>query len=184
MSKRILLHICCGPCSISTVRILREQGFEVTGFYYNPNIHPLQEYVRRREALREVAAVLDFKVIYKDDEYDSKAWFRNVSHREDNRCFYCYSTRLERAYSIAKRGRFDYFSSTLLYSKFQKHEDIKRLGFDIAGQSDTAFYYYDFREGWKEGIDKSKDMGIYRQQYCGCLFSENERFQKELQGRS
>lgn len=183
MNKRILLHICCGPCAITTVQTLKEQGFEVTGFYFNPNIHPLQEYVRRREALKEVARELDFRVIYKDDEYDSRKWFRNIAHREDSRCFYCYGGRLERTLSIAKRGKFDFFSTTLLYSKFQKHDEIARLGYDMAGKGDTGFYYHDFREGWKKGIEISKEMGIYRQQYCGCLFSENERFQKELRDR-
>ncbi|WP_031481482.1 epoxyqueuosine reductase QueH [Maridesulfovibrio frigidus] len=179
-SKRILLHACCGPCSITTIDILREQGFEVTAFFYNPNIHPLQEYVRRRESFLEVAKTMDVKVIGSTTEYDSKKWFRDVAFREDNRCFHCYADRLERTLSLAKRGNFDFFTTTLLYSKFQKHKSIADLGKDLAASGKCEFLYYDFREGWKEGIERSKDMGIYRQQYCGCLFSENERFAKEL----
>ncbi|MBU1003503.1 MAG: epoxyqueuosine reductase QueH [Proteobacteria bacterium] len=177
---RILLHMCCGPCAIAPVRALQARGFEVTGLYYNPNIHPLMEYKRRRDALAEVSARLGFKVIYKDDEYDPQAWFRSMSFREDNRCFHCYAMRLERTAGMARRGKFDCFSSTLLYSKFQKHEMIAGLGRDLAAAGSCEFLYQDFREGWKEGIATSKDWGIYRQQYCGCLYSENERYAREL----
>ena len=179
-SKRILLHACCGPCSITTVDILRDQGFEVSAFYYNPNIHPLKEYVRRRDTFLEVAEKMNLKVIGSTIEYDSQKWFRNAAFREENRCFHCYADRLERTLSIAKRGGFDFFTTTLLYSKFQKHDVIATLGRDMAGAGACGFYYYDFREGWKEGIERSKELGIYRQQYCGCLFSENERYAKDL----
>jgi len=177
---RILLHMCCGPCAIAPVRALMAEGYEVTGLYYNPNIHPLMEYKRRRDALAEVAARLGFKVIYKDADYDPKAWFRAVAQREDNRCFHCYAMRLERTAQMARRGKFDCFSTTLLYSKFQKHEMIAQLGRDMAGAGQCGFLYQDFREGWKEGIETSKDWGVYRQQYCGCLYSENERYAREL----
>ena len=177
---RILLHICCGPCAIAPVRSLMERGFEVTGLFHNPNIHPLMEYRRRRDGLAQVAARLGFKVLYKDDEYVPRQWFRAVAQREDNRCFHCYAMRLERTASIARRGGFDCFSTTLLYSKFQKHEMIAGLGRDMAGGGKCAFHYEDFRTGWKEGIEASKDWGVYRQQYCGCLYSENERYANEL----
>lgn len=181
MGKKILLHICCGPCSITTIKSLLNQGFDVTGLYHNPNIHPLQEYLRRRGGVEQVADKLGIRVLYKDSEYDPKTYFRAVSQREDNRCFYCYSLRMERTASIAKRGGFDYFTTTLLYSKFQKHEDIAQLGRDLE-KTKIQFWYEDFREGWKRGIDISKDWGIYRQQYCGCLYSEYERYHRELEG--
>jgi len=177
---KILLHVCCGPCALYPVRTLREAGFEVTGLFYNPNIHPLMEYKRRRDALREVAERLDLPVIYKDEEYDPARYFREVAFREANRCFHCYSLRLERTASIARRGKFDAFTTTLLYSKFQKHDVILQLGLDLAGGGDLKFHSQDFREGWKQGIDLSREWGIYRQQYCGCLYSEMERYQGEL----
>ncbi|MBG0790511.1 MAG: epoxyqueuosine reductase QueH [Desulfovibrionaceae bacterium] len=177
--KRALLHICCGPCSITTIKTLRDQGCEVTGLYYNPNIHPLTEYVKRRDGCLEVAEKYGIKVIVKDDEYAPQEWFRAVAYRENNRCFHCYALRLERTAQIARRGGFDLFTTTLLYSKFQKHDQIAALGQDLATPK-TRFLYHDFREGWKEGIDISKEWGIYRQQYCGCLYSENERYKKEL----
>ncbi|MFW5500762.1 MULTISPECIES: epoxyqueuosine reductase QueH [unclassified Maridesulfovibrio] len=179
-SKRILLHACCGPCSITTIDALRDQGFEVSAFFYNPNIHPLQEFLRRREGFLEVCEKMNVKVIGRLDEYDSKKWFRNAAFREANRCFHCYADRLERTLSLAKRGGFDFYTTTLLYSKFQQHERIAELGKDMAGNGKCEFYYYDFREGWREGIERSKEMGIYRQQYCGCLFSENERYENDL----
>ncbi|MUM77289.1 hypothetical protein GKC30_06560 [Pseudodesulfovibrio sp. F-1] len=179
--KRLLLHICCGPCAITTLGTLRHQGFEVTGLFYNPNIHPLTEYVKRRDGCLEVAGRLGVKVIVKDDEYDPKAWFRDMAHREANRCFLCYARRLERTAAIAEKGGFDGFSTTLLYSKHQNHETIADLGRDMARKS-APFVYHDFRQGWSEGIETSREWGIYRQQYCGCLYSENERHARLLQG--
>ena len=177
--KRLLLHICCGPCSITTLKTLLDQGYEITGLFYNPNIHPLTEYVKRRDGCIKVAEKLGIKVIVKDNEYRPQDWFRSVAYREDNRCFHCYASRLERTAQIAKKGGFDFFSTTLLYSKYQKHDDIASLGRDMESEK-TKFLYHDFREGWQEGIETSKEWEIYRQQYCGCLYSENERYQKEL----
>ncbi len=179
MSKRVLLHICCGPCSISTLETLHELGFAVTGLFYNPNIHPLTEYVKRRDGCLQVANRLGINVILKDNEYKPQEWFRDVAYREGNRCFHCYARRMERTVQIARKGKFDFFSSTLLYSKYQKHATIAQLCHDLESDK-TKFLYHDFREGWQRGIDKSRAWGIYRQQYCGCLFSENERYQKEL----
>jgi epoxyqueuosine reductase len=129
---KILVHICCGPCAITPVRDLLEAGMGVTGLYYNPNIHPLQEYLRRREGVVQMADRLGIPVIFKDDEYDPQDYFRAVTYRESNRCLPCYSLRLERTLSIARRGGFEAFTSTLLYSKFQKHELIRTLGRDLA----------------------------------------------------
>jgi len=179
MSTRILLHICCGPCSIYPVSYLQRKEMEIMGLYLNPNIHPLTEYIKRKKALEEVSQKMGFKVIYKDEEYNPKTYFRQISFREENRCFYCYQMRIERTISIAVRGGFDYFSTTLLYSKFQKHQIIKQLCEDLS-KNKIKFFYHDFREGWNFGIEKSKEMGIYRQQYCGCIFSEFERYKKEL----
>lgn len=176
---RLLLHACCGPCSIAPVRHLLAEGFEVTALFYNPNIHPLQEYRRRAEAMAAAAERLGISVIWKHGEYDPSVYFRAVTFRETNRCFHCYQLRLERTAQIARKGGFDAFSSTLLYSKMQKHEMIADLGRDLAGGSSCEFLYRDFREGWKEGIEVSKEWGLYRQQYCGCLYSEAERYAKE-----
>jgi epoxyqueuosine reductase len=178
--KRVLVHMCCGPCSISVIRALREEGFEPTGFFYNPNIHPLTEYLARREGVVQTAERLSLPVIFMDGEYDPAVYLRETAFREQNRCFHCYRLRLERLASVARRGGFDFFSSTLLYSKMQKHEVIRDLGVDLAAGGGPAFAYRDFRTGWKEGVETSKAWGIYRQQYCGCIYSEFERYRGEL----
>lgn len=179
---KILVHLCCGPCAITPVQALLRAGMDVTGFFYNPNIHPLQEYLRRRQGAAQVAARLGIAVIFKDDEYDPKKYFQAVTYREANRCLSCYALRLERTLSIARRGRFDLFTTTLLYSKYQKHDQLRTLGADMATGSGVGFHYEDFRQGWAEGIAQSREWGIYRQQYCGCLYSENERFASDLKG--
>jgi epoxyqueuosine reductase len=177
---RILLHVCCGPCALTPVARLRAQGLEVTALFYNPNIHPLTEYLRRREGLEQVAARMDLPVIFKDDEYDPRTFLRMVAHQEENRCPSCYHLRLERTLAVARSGDFDLFSTTLLYSRFQKHEAIAEVCRGLSGSGPVRFHYEDFREGWKEGIRISKEWGIYRQPYCGCLFSEWERYRSKL----
>ena len=153
----------------------------MTGFFYNPNIHPSQEYIRRREGAREVAEKMGIRVIFKDNEYAPQQWFRTICYREENRCMHCYAMRMERAFSIAKRGNFAFVTTTLLYSRKQNHESIRQLGIDMAGKGTTRFLYHDFRSGWQQGIEQSKAWNIYRQQYCGCLYSEQERFSKDMQ---
>ncbi len=183
-APRVLVHICCGPCALYPVQDLRKQGYEVVGLFYNPNIHPLQEYMRRRQGAQEVARGLDLKMIYKDEEYDPVTYMRHIAFREANRCLLCYQLRLQRTMSIAERGKFDFFTSTLLYSIHQKHQDIVRLGRDMAGNKELQFLDRDFRTGWKQGVQQSLDWGIYRQQYCGCLYSEVERFSSQLKDQA
>jgi len=172
---KLLLHICCAPCAIYPLKILRTEGLEVFGFFYNHNIHPYSECLKRRETLEEYADAHDLRVIYQK-EYKLEEFIRNVVFREADRCSYCYHDRLRSAALIAKRGKFDYFSSTLLYSKFQKHELIKSIAKSVAKSIGIPFLYHDFRAGWKEGIEESKRLELYRQQYCGCIYSEKERY--------
>ena len=174
---KILLHICCAPCAIYPVKFLREQGMDVMGFFYRHNIHPYTECLKRQEALESYAEQINLRVIYQDG-YDLEGFIQNVAFRESNRCSYCYHERLISTALVAKRGKFDYFTSTLLYSKFQKHDTIKSMGESIGKSVGVKFYYQDFRTGWKNGIEESKNIGLYRQQYCGCIYSEKERYFK------
>jgi len=174
---KILLHICCAPCAIYPVKFLREQGMDVMGFFYRHNIHPYTECLKRQEALEFYAEQISLRVIYQDG-YDLEGFIQNVAFRESNRCSYCYHERLRSTALVAKRGKFDYFTSTLLYSKFQKHDTIKSMGESIGKSVGVKFYYQDFRTGWKNGIEESKNIGLYRQQYCGCIYSEKERYFK------
>jgi len=148
---------------------------EVMGFFYKHNIHPYQECVKRQKALQAYAESIDLRVVYQEG-YDLEGFIQNVVFRESERCSYCYHDRLRSTALVAKRGKFDYFTSTLLYSKFQKHDMIKTIGESIGKKAGVPFYYKDFRIGWKQGIEESKRLSIYRQQYCGCVYSEKERY--------
>lgn len=175
---KALLHVCCANCAIYPIKTMREDGLEVMGFFYRHNIHPYTECLKRQEALEAYAEQINLKVIYQEG-YDLEGFIRNVAFRESERCNYCYHDRLRSTALLAKRGKFDYFSSTLLYSKHQKHELIRSIGESIGKSVGVPFLYHDYREGWKEGIECSKQMGLYRQHYCGCIYSEKERYFKE-----
>ncbi len=174
---KILLHTCCGPCTIYPVRMLREKNMDIRGFFYPHNIHPYTEAIKRRETLDAYANQIDLPMIFQEG-YDLEAFLRKIVFRESERCRICYHERLTSTALIAKRGKFDCFSTTLLYSKFQKHDLIRSIGEAAGKSSGVPFYYEDFRKGWREGIEESKKMGMYRQQYCGCIYSEKERYIK------
>jgi predicted adenine nucleotide alpha hydrolase (AANH) superfamily ATPase len=174
---KALLHVCCANCAIYPIKNMREEGLEVMGFFYRHNIHPYTECLKRQEALEAYAEQIKLKVIYQEG-YDLEGFIRNVAFRESERCNYCYHDRLKSTALLARRGKFDYFSSTLLYSKHQQHELIRSMGESIGKSVGVPFLYRDYREGWKEGIECSKQIGLYRQHYCGCVYSEKERFFK------
>ena len=172
---KILLHTCCGPCAIYPVDTLRAAGHDVMAFFYRNNIHPFTECLRRQETLQEYADGIEMKVIVQEG-YDLEDFLRKAAFREADRCRICYHDRLRTTALLARRGKFDAFTSTLLYSKFQKHGQIRELAEAVAKETGVRFFYHDFREGWKEGVETSKRLGMYRQQYCGCIYSEKERF--------
>ena len=173
--KRILIHTCCAPCLCYPLKALREEGFEPWAFWYNPNIHPYTEYERRKQSFLEFTEREGIRVLWQD-EYDLEQFLNNTAFRQELRCRYCYSTRLEATAIFARNGNFGRFTSTLLYSKFQNHQLINEVGRNYAKKYGVEFYYHDFREGWKEGIQISKKLNLYRQQYCGCIYSEKERY--------
>jgi four helix bundle protein len=172
---KILIHICCANCAIYPLERMKEKGDEAVGYFFNPNIHPYQEYQKRLDALKIFSEKVGCKVIYRD-EYLLEEFLRNVSHRVKERCQYCYLVRLEATAQEAKKEGFDRFSTTLLQSTHQSHVLIKETGERIALEVGIPFYYEDFRQGWRRGVEVSKAMGLYRQQYCGCIYSEKERF--------
>ena len=172
---RLLLHICCANCAINPIRQLQERGEDVVGFFFNPNIHPYQEYQKRLEALKDYSKKTGLNLISRD-EYLLEEFLRNVSHCVDDRCRYCYRVRLEATAREAKEKGFDRFSTTLLESAHQKHDVIRETGEQVARDVGIPFHYEDFRPGWRTGVEVSKAMGLYRQQYCGCIYSEKERY--------
>ena len=175
----ILLHICCGPCTVYPLNVLQAEGIKVRGYFYNPNIHPFQEFKRRLETVEQLAAKENLQVDY-HREYGLREYLRQVVFNEENRCGLCYDMRLIEAVEQAKKIRADAFTSTLLYSRYQNHDLIRRKAEKLAVEHKIPFYYQDFRKGWQQGIDMSKEMGLYRQPYCGCIYSEQERYDRRF----
>jgi len=177
---KLLLHICCAPCAIYPLKVLREGRVAARGFFYRGNIHPYTECLKRQQALVEYADHIDLPLLVAD-AYDLEEFLRTVVYRGSRRCLFCYRLRLAATATIAKRGRFDAFSTTLLYSKHQKHDTIRTIAHEVANEVGVPFHYQDFRSGWKHGVQESKRLGMYRQQYCGCIYSEKERHLKQTQ---
>jgi predicted adenine nucleotide alpha hydrolase (AANH) superfamily ATPase len=172
---KILLHTCCGPCSIFPLKTLRKAGHDVTGFFYNHNIHPYQEFARRLDSVRLMATREALPMIVRD-EYDLEEFLANVAASPEKRCGYCYASRLRATAATAAREGFEAFTAALLYSRYQQHDMIRELGEQAGREHGVRFYYEDFRPGWQDGIRLSKELGLYRQQYCGCVYSEKERY--------
>jgi len=174
---KLLLHICCAPCSIYPVKVLKEMDMDIMGFFYRYNIHPFQECMKREETLKQYSESIELKVIYQTD-YKIEKFLQSIVFREKERCRYCYYDRLKATALVAKKGKFEGFTTTLLYSKYQNHELIRQTGEALAKNYGLKFFYHDFREGWKLGIEESKRLKMYRQQYCGCVYSEKDRYYK------
>lgn len=172
---RILLHICCGNCAIYPVKVLREQNHEISGYFYNHNIHPFQEFQKRLETTKDYAARIELPLIC-NEEYRLEEFLAEVAQDPLNRCGYCYRSRLRATAEQAHRLGIEGFTTTLLYSRYQKHREIVAFGHQLAEEYQLFFHYQDFRTGWQEGIQISKEMGLYRQQYCGCIYSEKDRY--------
>lgn len=179
---KILLHACCGPCTIHPLEVLRSEDNFVMGYFFRSNIHPFSECLKREETLAEFAQSVELPMVWQQG-YDMEGFLRKMVFRESNRCQLCYHARLKAAAMVARKGKFDAFTSTLLYSKFQKHDLIKEMGEAIGKQYGVRFLYRDFRDGWKHGIEESRRLGMYRQQYCGCIYSEKDRFYNERHDR-
>jgi predicted adenine nucleotide alpha hydrolase (AANH) superfamily ATPase len=173
----ILLHVCCAPCAIYPLARLAAAGAKSTGFFYNPNIHPYQEYSRRLAAARELAARTGLPLIVHEG-YDLDEFLLRVAGTGPGRCERCYRMRLAAAAAAAREGGFDWYTTSLLYSRYQKHDLIRSVALEMGREQGVELYYEDFRAGWREGIAASKAMGLYRQQYCGCIYSERERYQR------
>ncbi len=174
---RILLHVCCGPCTIYPLQLLRQEGHEVSGYFQNPNIHPFREFKKRLGGVTELSRLTGLEVDY-ERGYGLREFLRAVVFHEEGRCALCYRMRLEATARMAKKLGVEAFSSTLLYSRYQNHELLRQFGEQLGAQYEIPFYYRDFREGWQEGIEQSLAMELYRQSYCGCIYSEEERYDR------
>jgi len=157
------------------IRALRDEGHEVEAAFLNPNIHPYQEYERRLEAAREVVEAFDVPMPF-IDEYGLTPFLRAVVGSEDDRCRICYALRLDRAAEVAAAGGFDAFTTTMFVSTQQDHDAIRRAGEAAAVKHGIEFLKRDWRDRVMDGVRESRAMGHYRQQYCGCIYSEWERY--------
>ena len=173
---KLLMHTCCAPCSVYCIDSLRNEGIEPTLYWYNPNIHPYIEYKTRRDTLKEYAKMINVNAIF-EENYGLDDFCKNVIGDLKNRCVnYCYRVRIEQTAKYAKDNGYDAITTTLFVSPYQRHEELKKIVEDIAKKYDLQFVYRDFRVGFREGQAKARELGLYMQKYCGCIFSEEDRY--------
>ena len=171
---KMLLHICCAPCAVAVAeQLLTEPGIALEGYFFNPNIHPQEEYMKRKASVEALAEDLKFPVSFNDiNQLDF--WQRELSGEKDSRCTYCYAVRLEETARYAEKNGFDAISTSLLISPYQNHELIAQLGDKIAAQHNISFFYQDFRPLYRKGREKARAKNWYLQKYCGCYYSYSE----------
>ena len=177
--KKTLLHCCCAPCSVYCIESLRNEGIEPVAYWFNPNIHPYQEYKARRDTLMAYAPTIEMELIV-EENYGLRDFVRAVADDIDHRCAYCYRTRLEETARYAAAHGYESFSTTLLISPYQNHECLRQTGEELATQYGVSFLYRDFRPGFRAGQQKARELGFYMQKYCGCIFSEEDRYAKQI----
>ena len=176
---KVLLHSCCAPCSVYCIDTLRAEGIEPTSLWFNPNIHPYQEYKARRDTLLSYGESIGVTVNVLED-YGLREFVRAVVEDIDHRCAHCYTIRLGTAAKYASEHGFEAFTSSLLISPYQNHELLKVVGEQMGKQYGVEFLYRDFRPGFREGQAKARELGLYMQKYCGCIFSEEDRYAKQI----
>jgi len=179
---KLLLHICCAPCSTHVVEVLKED-YNLTGYFYNPNIHPKSEYLRREEEMKRYVRKIDLELVCA--EYDDARWFQMVKGMEDvpeggERCFLCFRLRLEEAAQYAKKHGYQFLATTLSISPHKNAAKINEVGSEVADRYQLQWYAADFKKrgGFERSIHMSKEAGLYRQSYCGCIFSQREATQR------
>jgi hypothetical protein len=172
---KLLLHTCCAPCIAAPYHELKKQGMDVIGFFYDPNIHPLLEFRKRRRAVEVFQEQEKFPVIYRR-EYGLHEFLRQIGPDTPERCAICYRIRLDATAAAAREEGFDAFTSSLLFSRHQGHNSIAAIVKNAAEREGVAFHYVDFRHLADESQALAKKRSLYRQQYCGCIFSEYDRY--------
>lgn len=178
--KKVLLHCCCAPCSVSCIEPLKQEGISPTAFWFNPNIHPFKEYEARRDCLVDYTNTLGIELIVKE-KYGLREFVGNVANDIEGRCVYCYSHRLEETARFAAENGFDAFTSTLFASLYQDHDLMKKTAEKLAEKYGVEFLYRDFRPNFRVGNQTAREIGLYCQKYCGCIFSEEDRYNKQIE---
>lgn len=172
---KVLLHSCCAPCSSHVVTLLKEY-FDVTVLYYNPNIYPLEEYLKRKNEQIKLLEILNIPIM--DIDYNHNEFKENVKGLEDEkeggaRCNKCFALRLEKTAILAQLNQFEYFCTTLTVSPYKNSQIINKIGAILEQKYNVKYLYSDFKkkEGYKKSIELSKKYDLYRQHYCGCEYS-------------
>jgi len=173
--KSALIHSCCAHCAAYTVEHWRQQGYEVSALWYNPNIHPYMEHQHRLEAMQTLAQEMSLPLITTSG-YEIIDYFRQVVGHESERCRHCFRLRLSKTAETAKAMGFDAFTTTLLISPHQKHDLLQEIGNELAGEMGIDFLYADLRKRYSDSRRMTKPLNLHRQQYCGCVYSEWERY--------
>lgn len=193
----ILLHICCGNCATYPVRLIKRENHDLTGYWFNPNIQPFKEYRSRFDSVRDLSARWRFDLLG-DEEYSPGEYFRMFNIKEygdsdgeirdtgglkrpekPDRCRRCYELRLEKTGREASARGFEAFTTTLLISPYQDYDQILATGNEVAGRYDLIFFQKDFRPYFRDAGKLGREIGLYRQKYCGCVFSREERANKQ-----
>ena len=173
--KSVLIHVCCAHCAAYTVDYWRQQGYEVSALWYNPNIHPYLEHQHRLEGMKSLAQEVDLPLNITDG-YDMVVYFRRVAGDESRRCQHCFDLRLSKTAETTRQMGIGAFTTTLLISPHQKHDLLREIGDKLAEESGIGFLYADLRKRYSDGRRLTKPLNLYRQQYCGCVYSEWERY--------
>jgi len=173
--NKLLIHTCCAHCAAYNVKHWQQQGYEVSTFWYNPNIHPYMEHQQRLAGMKTLAEKTDLPLLIAEG-YDMVEYFRRVAGHEDERCRYCFDQRLSKTAAAALRHGFSAFTTTLLISPHQEHELLHETGDRVAREYGLPFLYEDLRKRYSDSRHLTKPLDLYRQQYCGCIYSEWERY--------
>lgn len=168
------MHICCANCSLYPFNRLTLKGIDIKGLWFNPNIHPEEEYSKRLEAVKTLEGLWGLDIEY-IDRYGLKDFLKVIEDHEGIRCSACYRMRFQETAVTAKKMGLDGFTTTLLVSPYQRFDLIVDTGRQIEKQCNIRFYWEDMRAGWKEAVRLSRQLGLYRQKYCGCIYSKEER---------
>lgn len=172
-----LLHLCCAPCSITCIEDLQGEGLTPVGYWNNPNIHPFTEYRQRRDTVTEYAKTIGLDLI-SDGEYGLRPFLAATAGNPEHRCPFCYRARLEPAARYAAEHGFETFTTTLLVSPYQDHDLLCKVGAEMGAEYGVTFLPRDFRPRFREGQQRARALGLYMQKYCGCIFSEEDRYRK------
>ena len=177
----LLLHSCCAPCSSAVLERISKY-FSITILFYNPNITDYEEYLKRKEELKRLIKNVNYQIEIMDCDYDKEKFIEMALGLEDKkegdiRCYKCYKLRLEKTAMLAKENNFDYFTTTLSISPYKNSKWLNEIGEELANKYNINYLYADFKKknGYKRSIELSNIYHLYRQDYCGCIYSKVER---------